>query len=44
MEPEGSLLCSQEPATWPYPKPNESMSIFRALGRSKASFQFQGPL
>jgi hypothetical protein len=24
MEPEGSLPCSQEPATCPYSKPNES--------------------
>jgi hypothetical protein len=24
MEPEGSLLCSQEPATCPYPEPKES--------------------
>jgi hypothetical protein len=24
MEPEGSSPCSQEPATCPYPEPNES--------------------
>jgi hypothetical protein len=24
MEPEGSLLCSQDPATDPYPEPDES--------------------
>jgi hypothetical protein len=24
MEPEGSLSCSQEPTTCPYPEPNES--------------------
>jgi hypothetical protein len=24
MEPEGSLLCSQEPSTSPYPEPDES--------------------
>jgi hypothetical protein len=25
IEPEGSLSCSQEPATGPYPEPNESV-------------------
>jgi hypothetical protein len=24
MEPEGSLLCPQEPSTGPYPKPDQS--------------------
>jgi hypothetical protein len=27
MEPEGSLLCSQEPSTGPYPEPDESNPI-----------------
>jgi hypothetical protein len=26
MEPEGSLPCSQKPATDPYPNPDESTS------------------
>jgi hypothetical protein len=47
MEPEGSSPCSQQPATCPYPEPNESnphMSIFRGVGRSKASVQVRGTL
>jgi hypothetical protein len=28
MEPEGSLLCSQEPATCPYPESNESVKCW----------------
>jgi hypothetical protein len=24
MEPEGSLLCSQDPSTGPYPEPDQS--------------------
>jgi len=26
MEPQDSLLCSQEPASGPYPEPDESSS------------------
>jgi hypothetical protein len=29
MEPEGSLLCSQEPSTGPYPEPDKSHPISR---------------
>jgi hypothetical protein len=28
MEPEDELLCSQEPATGPYPEPDESSPYF----------------
>jgi hypothetical protein len=31
MEPEGSLLCLQEPSTGPYPEPDQSSSYHRNL-------------
>jgi hypothetical protein len=31
MEPEGSLPYSQEPATGPYPEPDESSPYFSIL-------------
>jgi len=36
MVPVGSLPCSQEPAIWPYPEPDE-------FSRSKESVQIRGP-
>jgi hypothetical protein len=31
MEPESSLLCSQQTATGPYPEPDESISHLLTL-------------
>jgi hypothetical protein len=31
MEPEGSLPCSQEPSSGPYPKPDQSSSYHLIL-------------
>jgi hypothetical protein len=33
MEPEGSLLCSQQPATGPHPEPEESNPHLPKLSR-----------
>jgi hypothetical protein len=37
MEPEGSLPCSQEPATRPYSEPNESNPHHQTLFPKDAS-------
>jgi hypothetical protein len=31
MEPQGSILCSQHPATIPYHEPDESILQFRPV-------------
>jgi len=31
MEPEVSLLCSQKPATFPYPEPDKSIPFIPIL-------------
>jgi hypothetical protein len=31
MEPEGSLLCPQEPSTGPYPEPDQSNPYYPIL-------------
>jgi hypothetical protein len=38
MEPEGSLPCSQEPSTGPYPEPDQSTPYF--LPSSLLNFAF----
>jgi hypothetical protein len=41
MEPEGSLPCSQEPSTGPYPKPDQSNPYHHIL--SKIHFNIVHP-
>jgi hypothetical protein len=41
MEPEGSLLCSQEPSTDPYPKPDQSSPYLPVLSKIHLILSFR---